>query len=144
MTRREIISIPLGEPFLLEVEDQPIELHINACLTKAHYFDYGLRNADDHYRFLVFKVRGRNLGRRLVSVVLMDRSEVLVDKGYIYERITHPSFGLRPEEAATDYAVFEILATVKPVEVTWSDRTREFLLDLRSAELEEFYEDFSR
>jgi len=122
------------------MEEQPIELQINACLTKAHYFDYGLRNADDRYRFLVFKVRGRNLGCRLASVVLMDRSEVLVDKGYVYERITNPSFGLRPEDSAVDYAVFEILASVKPVEVTWRDSTREFLLDLRSAELGEFYD----
>jgi len=73
----------------------------------------------------------------------MDRSEVLVDRGYIYERITHPSFGLRPEEVAVDYAVYEILATVKPVEVTWSDAMRDFLLDLRSAELGEFYENLS-
>lgn len=70
----------------------------------------------------------------------MDRSEVLVDKGYVYERITHPYFGLRPEDSAVDYAVFEILASVKPVEVTWRDATREFLLDLRSAELGEFYD----
>ena len=63
-----------------------------------------------------------------------------MDKGYVYERITHPSFGLRPEDSAVDYAVFEILASVKPVEVTWRDATREFLLDLRSAELGEFYD----
>ena len=122
------------------VEDQPIELQINACLSKAHYFDYGLRNADDRYRFLIFKVRGRNSGRRLVTVQLMDRSEVLVDKGYLYECITHPYFGLRPEDTAIDYAVFEILTAVKPIEVTWKDLTREFLIDLRSAEVGEFYE----
>jgi len=131
--------IPLGDLFTLAVEDQPIELQICACLTKAHYFDYGLRNADEHYRFLVFKVRGHNLGRRLVTVELMDRSEVLVDKGYVYERVTHPSFALRPEEFAVDYAVFEILSTVKPIEVTWRDLRRDFLIDLRAADLEEFY-----
>ena len=32
---------------------------------KAHYFAYGLRSADERYRFLVFKVRGHNVGRRL-------------------------------------------------------------------------------
>ena len=138
------LRIPLGKSFILTVEDQPIELQISACLTKAHYFDYGLRDADDGYRFLVFKVRGHNLGRRLVSVELMDRSEVLVDKGYVYEKITHPFFALRPEEFAVDHAVFEILSTVKPVEVTWRDHERDFLIDLREAELGEFYaDDFS-
>jgi len=76
----------------------------------------------------------------LVTVQLMDRSEVLVDKGYLYECITHPYFGLRPEDTAIDYAVFEILSAVKPIEVTWKDLTREFLIDLRSAEVGEFYE----
>jgi len=134
------IRIPLNDIFILPVKDQPIELQITACLSRAHYFDYGLRNADEHYRFLVFKVRGHNVGRRMVPIELMDRSEVLVDKGYVYERVTHPSFALRPEEFAVDYAVFEILSTVKPIEVTWRDLARYFLIDLRAAELEEFYD----
>jgi hypothetical protein len=136
-----VLQIPIGKSFILTVEDQPIELQISACLTKAHYFDYGLRNADDHYQFLVFKVRGHNLGRRLVSVELMDQSEVLVDKGYVYGRVTYPVFAVRPEEFAVDYAVFEILSSVHPVEVTWKDRRRDFLIDLRDAELGEFYKD---
>ena len=132
------LRIPLGELFLLTVQGEPIELQINACLSRAHYFSYGLRSADEHYRFLVFKVRGRNVGR-LVTVELMDRAEVLVDKGYIYERVTHPSFALRPEESAVDYAVFEILSTVKPVEVTWKGLEGDFLMDLRNEELDQFY-----
>jgi len=134
------LRIPLGELFFLTVQDEPIELQINVCLSRAHYFAYGLRSADEHYRFLVFKVRGHNVGRRLVTVELMDRSEVLVDKGYVYERITHPCFALRPEESAVDYAIFEILSTVKPVEVTWKTLERDFVIDLRGAELEQFYE----
>jgi hypothetical protein len=137
-TRDVTFQIPLGKPFILTVEDEPIELQVNACLSKAHYFDYGLKNADEHYRFLVLRVRAYNLGRRLVSVELMDRSEVLVDKGYVYERITHPCFALRPEEFRVDYAVFEILSTVKPVLVTWNDRERNFLIDLHEAQLEKF------
>jgi hypothetical protein len=134
------VSIPLGELFLLTVQGEPIELHINACLTKAHYFAYGLRSADEQYRFLVLKVRGHNVGRRLITVEIMDRSEVLVDKGYVYERITHPCFALRPEESAVDYAVFEILSTVKPVKVTWKSLEQDFLIDLRNAELDQFYD----
>ena len=140
MTGRIPFRIPLGELFILTVEDQPIELKISACLSRAHYFDYGFTRADEHYRFLILKVRGHNLGCRLVTVELMDRSEVLVDKGYVYENVTHPSFALRPEEFAVDYAVFEILSTVNPVEVTWRGRARDFLIDLRAAELEEFYD----
>ena len=121
MTVGKPLRIPLGELFLLTVQDEPIELQINACLSKAHYFAYGLKSADEHYRFLVFKVRGHNVGRRLVTVELMDRSEVLVDKGYIYERITHPCFAVRPGGSAVDYAVFEILSTVKALEVTWKN-----------------------
>ena len=138
VTRNVTLQIPLGKPFILTVEDEPIELQVNACLSKAHYFDYGLTNADEHYRFLVIRVRAHNLGRRLVSVELMDRSEVLVDKGYVYERITHPCFALRPEEFRVDYAVFEILSTVKPMQVTWNDRERNFLIDLHEAQLEKF------
>jgi len=134
------LRIPLGELFLLTVQDEPIEFQINACLSRAHYFAYGLRSADEHYRFLVFKVRGHNVGRRLVTVELMDRAEVLVDKSYVYESITHPCFALRPEESAFDYAVFEILSTVKPVEVTWKSLERDFCINLRDAELEQFYE----
>jgi len=133
------MRIPLGELFTLTFQGEPIELQINACLSRAHYFLYGLRNADEHYRFLVFKIRGRNVGRRLVTVELMDRAEVLVDKGYIYERLTHPCFALRPEESAVDYAVFEILSTVKPIEVTWRGLDCTFLIDLRSEELDQFY-----
>ena len=140
MIRKAPLRIPLGDLFILTVEDQPIELKISACLSRAHYFDYGLRNADENYRFLIFKVRGHNLGRRLVTVELMDRAEVLVDKGYVYEREAHPFFALRPEEFAVDYAVFQILSTVKPVEVSWRDLAREFLIDLRGADLEEFYD----
>lgn len=47
---------------------------------------------------------------------------------------------LRPEESAVDYAVFEILSTVKPLEVTWKNLERDLLIDLRDAELEQFYE----
>ena len=138
VTRNVTIEIRLGKPFILTIEDEPIELQVNACLSKAHYFDYGLTNADEHYRFLVIRVRAHNLGHRLVSVKLMDRSEVLVDKGYVYERITHPCFALRPEEFRVDYAVFEILSTVKPIQVTWNDRNRNFLIDLHEAQLEKF------
>jgi len=138
VARNVTIEIPLGKPFILTIEDEPIELQINACLSKAHYFDYGLTNADEHYRFLVIRVRAHNLGHRLVSVKLMDRSEVLVDKGYVYERITHPCFALRPEEYRVDYAAFEILDTVKPIQVTWNDRNRNFLIDLHEAQLEKF------
>ena len=54
--------------------------------------------------------------------------------------MNHPFIALRPE----DYAVFETLSTVKPIEVTWKDRKRDFLFDLHDAELGEFYvEDFS-
>lgn len=138
VTRNLTFQIPLAKPFILTIEDEPVELQVNACLSKAHYFDYGLKNADENYRFLVLRVRAYNLGRRLVHVELMDRSEVLVDKGYVYERITHPCFALRPEEFRVDHAVFEILSTVKPVEVTWNDRGRNFLIDLHEAQLEKF------
>jgi hypothetical protein len=134
----EVVNIPLGKAFILTVKDEPIELQVNACVSKAHYFDYGLRNADEHYHFLVFTVRGRNLGRRLVTVELMDQSEVVVDKGYVYGRITHPSYALRPEESKVDYAVFEILSTVKPIELSWTAQGRDFLIDLRELELERF------
>lgn len=36
---------------------------------------------------------GHNVGRRLVTVELMDRSELLVDKGYIYAPVLRASPG---------------------------------------------------
>jgi len=131
------VTIPLDGPSVLEIEGERVELTLRAWLSKAHYFSYGRREADENYRFLVFQVRGRNLGRRLVSVRIMDNAEVLVDRGYIYRIATQPCFALRPEEVGVDYAVFEILSTVKPVEVTWEDEGQHFVIDLRDGKLEE-------
>ncbi len=130
------VRVRLEVPFILEVNDEPVELTYTGWLSRSHYFSYGWKRADEGYQFLVLRVQGRNIGRRVVSVGIMERAEVLVDIGYIYKIGANPEFGLRPGEARSDYATFEILSTVKPLRVSWHERGRHFILDLRDVELE--------
>lgn len=124
--------IQLGRPFILDVKGEQVELVFTAWVSEAFYFSHGWQEADENYLFLVLRVQARNMGRRLVQLEIMDKSIVLVDRGYEYVRVTHPCFGLRPEEAGTGYAVFEILSGVKPVKITWNDQGRNFIIHLRS------------
>jgi hypothetical protein len=111
-------TVTMGQQFILRfgTDSVPKVVFDSAWFTSTHKY----HKAGSGYKLLVLQLTAQNIGNKEVNAFSwLDKWEVTVDKGYVYEPKTKPSLDIRPEEKKTEYAVFEILQDTIPIEVKY-------------------------
>jgi hypothetical protein len=112
-------TVSIGQPFFLKfgTDDVPVKVVFDsAWLTRTHE-SY---EAEMGYKLLVIQLTVQNIGTKEVDTFsFLDKWEVTVDKGYVYEAKSQPYLDVRPEEKKTAYVIFEILEQTNPMEVSY-------------------------
>jgi hypothetical protein len=112
-------TVSIGQPFILKFGTDEVPVRIvfdSAWLTTTHEY----WEAESGYKLLVIRLTVQNIGTREVDTFhILDKWEVRVDKGYVYDSKSQPYLVVRPEEKKTGYVIFEILEHTNPVEVSY-------------------------
>jgi len=97
-----------------------------------------IKKAKPNYKFVVIKVKGKNVGKKKEGLWLWGTEEqdykIEVDKGYFYDPIIEKSIlniNLMPEETGEDELVFEILKSTKPVKLHALIKGQRFTVNLK-------------
>jgi len=110
-------TVTIGQPFILKFGTDGIPVKFvfdSAWFTTTHeYYE-----AESGYKFLIVQLTAQNIGNKeVIAFSWLDKWEVTVDKGYLYESKSKPSLNVRPEEKKEEHIIFEILQETSPVEV---------------------------
>jgi hypothetical protein len=112
-------TVSIGQPFILKLgtDDVPVRIVFDsAWFTTTHEY----WEAESGYKLLVIRLTVQNIGTREVDTFrILDKWEVRVDKGYVYDSKSQPYLVVRPEEKKTGYVIFEILQNTNPVEISY-------------------------
>jgi len=112
-------TVTIGQSSILRfgIDKIPIKVSFDSAgFTVAHKY----HKAESGYKLLVLQLTVQNIGNKEVNTFSwLDKWEVIVDRGYVYEPISRPSLDVKPEEKKTEYVVFEILQDTTPVEVKY-------------------------
>lgn len=116
-------TVSIGQPFIMKfgTDEVPVRVVFDAAwFTTTHEYS----EAESGYKFVVIQLKAQNIGNKEVDTFgPLDKWEVTVDKGYLYQAKSSPYLDVRPEETKTGYVTFEILEQTYPTEV----RYRQFL-----------------